>query len=767
MNPVNKGLFKWALAALALAVTVFAVYVVHLDLTVRKQFEGKRWAIPARVYARSLEVYPGLRLSADQLERELQFAGYRNDAHVSHPGSYSRALNVIHLVTRAFDFGDSVEPAREVIVQFTDSHVSAVLNPATSRTLNLLRLDPARIGSFHPLRHEDRVLVRREEIPDMLVNALLAVEDRNFFKHTGVDPRGIVRALWANIKAGATVQGGSTLTQQLVKNYFLHNERTLWRKFNEAIMALLLEAHYDKDEILTAYVNEVFLGQDGDRAIHGFGLASHFYFRRDLKDLNLGQIALLVGMVKGPSYYDPRRHPARSIKRRLVVLNAMKSQGYIDDEQLKAANNLSIQEAQNTLSGINHFPAFLDLVRRHLVRDYREEDLTSEGLKIFTTLNPQVQWQLENTLNTTLTELRAKSGQKDIQTAVVVSDRNSSEILALVGGSTPRSLGFNRALDAIRPIGSLIKPAVYLTAVEQGYTLATLIDDTPLRIPKYDGSEWAPQNFDKKMHGLVPMHEALANSYNVATARLGITLGIENVLATLKRLGVEKDFPPYPAVLLGAAGMSPIEVCQFYQTLAGEGFYSPLRAIHRVLDGDNHVLQRFPLSVEQRIDPVPAFLLNTMLQEVVSDGTAAPLSTYLPPSKKAAGKTGTSDDLRDSWFAGFTGNHVAVVWLGNDDNTPIGLSGSRGALVVWGKLLQALETQPLELLEPAGIEWARVSSPGPAGATSRQQTARFLPFKQGTAPSTANTGYRRSPPQRQEKASDGMQWLKKLFDWLM
>ncbi len=759
---------KWGLSVLTLAAIIFGGYVVHLDLTIRKQFEGKRWAIPARVYARSLELYPGLEFSAEKLERELQFAGYRKDARASFPGSYDRGFDGIHLITRSFDFGDSVEPSRDIAIRFAGSRIKDITDISSGGLVDIVRLDPAKIGSFHPLQHEDRILVRREEIPDLLVKALLAVEDRNFFEHHGVDPRGIARALLANIRAGSAVQGGSTLTQQLVKNYFLHNKRTLRRKLNEAIMALLLEVHYSKDEILTAYVNEVFLGQDGDRAIHGFGLASHFYFRLDLEDLNLGQLALLAGMVKGPSYYDPRRYPDRSTNRRQLVLEAMKSQGYITDEQFSAAVKVSLEETRNTLSGINHFPAFLDVVKRHLVRDYQEKDLTSEGLKIFTTLDPQVQWQLETALKSALADLKTRTGHKDLQAAVVVSTRNNGEVQAVVGGSDPRAIGFNRALDAVRPIGSLVKPAVYLTAIEHGYTLATPLEDTPLRVPKYDGSEWAPQNFDKKMHGVVPLHEALAYSYNVATARLGISVGIENVLATLKRLGVEREFPPYPAVLLGATSMTPIEVCQFYQTLAGEGFYSPLRAIHRVLDGENKVLQRYPLSVEQRIDPAPVFLLNTMLQEVVRRGTAAALSSYLPPTYNTAGKTGTSDDLRDSWFAGFTGDRLAVVWVGKDDNAPIGLSGSTGALILWGRLMEALEPQPLQLTEPADIEWAWVKPPlRDAVESSPQQEAQYLPFIEGTVPSFARVDTRRPSASKPENKGGGLQLLKKFIDWLM
>ncbi|MDA8164687.1 MAG: transglycosylase domain-containing protein, partial [Desulfobacteraceae bacterium] len=399
--------------ALLLPALLLGLYALHLDHQVRLRFEGKRWALPARVYARPLELYAGLALSPEQLTRELNLAGYRPDPGLAAPGSYQRAGGAVRLVTRAFNFGDSKEPSRRLTVRFEGSRVAAVESGA-GKPLPLARLDPAQIGSFYPLVREDRVLVKREEIPPDLVHALLAAEDRDFFSHHGVDPRGILRALWADLRAGATVQGGSTLTQQLVKNMYLSDERTLWRKLNEAIMAVLLELHYSKDEILTAYVNEVFLGQDGQRAIHGFGLASQFYFRRNLRDIDLPQAALLAGLVKGPSAYDPRRHPERSRERRNAVLTAMAACGFITPAAAARARAVPIDRHLDATGGTTLFPAFVDLVRRQLRATYREEDLTGEGLQIFTTFDPQVQWQLEEAIRQTLPRLARQGGRRQL-----------------------------------------------------------------------------------------------------------------------------------------------------------------------------------------------------------------------------------------------------------------------------------------------------------------------------------------------------------------
>jgi len=702
----GKSLFmKWGVRAFLLFLFCSLLYVGYLDKVIRSKFEGKRWSLPAVVYARPLELYPGLAISMPELEEELQLAGYRLDRRAEDPGGYDKQRGVVHLVTRDFNFPDGLEKSGKYTLFFTDNTLTSITRTEGGETVDGLRLDPARIGSFHPKENEDRIVLSRSELPELLVKSLLAVEDHNFYSHSGLDPRAILRALLVNTMAGETVQGGSTLTQQLVKNFFLTNERTLQRKFNEAIMALLLEAHYDKDEILTAYANEIFLGQDGGRAVHGFGLASLFYFRRDLKDLSPAQIATLVGIVRGPSYYDPRKNPERCLKRRQIVLEVMRGRKVIDEQTCKLAKATPLGAQAVTGNGFNRFPAFLDLVRRQLGEDYREEDLTSDGMKIFTTLDPQVQREVEQQLEATIAGLETKTGKSGLEGAVVVTRREGGEILAIAGGRTPMQAGFNRALDARRQIGSLIKPAVYLTALAEGYTLATPVDDTSFTLPNEGGEPWSPANFDGTEHGRVPMYRGLANSLNLATVRIGMNVGVKKVVQTLKDLGVDSDFPLFPSFFLGAVSLTPLEVAQMYQTLASSGFYQPQRAISSVLAANDTVVKRFGISVEQRFSPELIFLLNCALQQVVSDGTAKGLSRFLSSSFNVAGKTGTSNDLRDSWFAGFTGDRLAVVWLGTDDNKTTGLTGASGALVVWGEIMRALHPQPLDLLEPVGIEW--------------------------------------------------------------
>ena len=737
---------------------ILSFYTLYLNNIIKDKFEGRRWSIPAKVYARSLELYPGLKINASQFEKELKLAGYRKDRQSSTQGSFSRNGRRIELVTRQFSFPDGEELSHKLRIQFSSTSISSIYDTEQRRKLSLVRLDPAVIGSIHPKLHEDRMLLGQDEIPQKLKNTLLSVEDRNFYQHYGIDPKGIARAIWTNIRAGATVQGGSTLTQQLVKNYFLTRERTLVRKLNEAIMSLLLEYHYSKDEILTAYINEVYLGQDGRRAIHGFALASEFYFKRPITQLSQPQVALLVGLVKGPSYYNPRNNTQRSLKRRNTVLKVMLDQGLIKQEQYQKAVKTDLGISRRWSLNNSPFPAFLDSVKKQLQENYNQDDLTDKGLKIFTTLNPQVQWAAESALLSQLKSL-GKKRAKELQGAVVVSHRDSAEILAIVGGKNSQEGDFNRAINARRPIGSLIKPAIYLTAIEQGYTLSSLLKDKSFSAKSVKGKLWKPKNFDKKEHGLVPLHVALAKSYNLSTARLGMEIGVDKVLNTVRSLGVETDALPYPAVLLGSLTLSPIQVSQMYQTLADQGFYSPLHTILSVQDENNETLQQYPVRVERRISESSVYLVNANLQEVISMGTGKGLSRYVPSHYNIAGKTGTTNELRDSWFAGFGNNLVAVVWLGRDDNKPAGLTGSSGALRVWGKMMKQLDVGTLDQNQPENIKWFWVDSINQLKLTGRCKNAEYLPFIKGSEPKKTQ-----SCTSVKYKDKNKTNWLERLFN---
>ncbi len=781
--PQKKSRFRFKLPGRP--VRIFALllllglsgYIYYLDVTIREAFDGRKFALPARVYGRALEVYPGLKLTQAQFADELQRLGYHNNPQPEEAASYRNILNGIEFTTRTFVFGDGSQPEQHLRIVFADGKVSLLqMRGGSDADLPLLRMEPPLIGGIYPGHNEDRELIRIGQVPKLLTAALIATEDHKFYSHWGIDPRGIARALYKTV-TGQRIEGGSTLTQQLVKNFFLSSERTLTRKGTEALMSVLLEMHYSKDEILETYLNEVFLGQDANRAIHGFGLASFFYFDRPLDRLEPQEIATLVGMVKGPSVYDPRRHPELALKRRNVVLQQMLSQNVITQAQFVVARQKPLGVVQRAPAGTSPYPAFLQYVQRQLERDYREEDLRSEGLRIFTTLDPFVEHQAEAALQSRLTEIEKarKFAADTLEGAVVVSSTQTGEIQAMVGGRDARYAGYNRALDAQRPIGSLIKPVVYLTALEdpQRYTLITPLDDSPLLWRQPGTPDWKPNNYDRAFHGEVQLRTALAHSYNVATARLGIALGVENILNKLPLFGIEHQPPPFASSLLGAFGLSPIEVSQLYQTFADGGFRTPLRAIRAIVTADGKILQRFPLNVEPVAPPAPVYLLTAALQGVVREGTAQSLGNWLPADLNVAGKTGTTDDLRDSWFAGYSGDRVAVVWVGRDDNKTSGLTGASGAMTVWGEMMKNIQPEPLEPVMPGDVEMVNVDPVSGLRYDDECKEGIMLPFIKGSAPaqtspcgaSSANTpdtkpGEKPGVGQNQGKKN----WFQRLFD---
>jgi penicillin-binding protein 1B len=692
-----------AIAALALA-----IWVIHLDRVVTRQFEGRRWSVPARVYAQPLELYAGAPVRAEDLEEELKRLHYRVGDPAAGPGLYRRSGAAFDVHARRMRFVDEARAPVRVRIR-TDAGGIAALAAYRGGELPLFRLDPPLIGSISPVHGEDRLVLAPDEVPKLLLDGLKLVEDRRFDRHRGVDPRGIARAMWANLRAGRVAQGGSTLTQQLIKSYFLTEEQTLGRKLTEAVMALRLEARFTKQEILNAYVNEVFLGQDGNRAVHGFGLGAQFWFGKPLDELDVAETATLVGIIKGPGYYDPRRRPERAKARRDLVLGIFADGGLITPETAARARR---QPLGISKPGGAYVPGYLDLVRRHLKRDYAEADLAAAGLQIHTSLDPRAQVLAERALARQLKRLDASGKRKGVlEGAVVIAEPDSGDVIAVVGGRNAGFDGFNRALDAKRPIGSLVKPAVYLAALETGrYNAATILDDAPIELKLPDGKRWAPQNYTRQAYGPVPMVYALSESLNLATVRLGLDVGLPKVIDTLVKLGMGRKPAANPALLLGALDMAPLEVAQLYVPLANGGFKTRLRTVRAVVDEKGTPLKRFPVQVEAVSNPATIHQLDRMLTQVLVRGTAA--GARLPDGIVAAGKTGTSNDTRDSWFAGFTGTHLAVVWVGYDDNRTTGLTGGSGALPIWSEVMAGVRSTSWEPSLPDGLDerWIEYST---------------------------------------------------------
>ncbi len=670
-----------------------AAYLYHLNRVITETFEGRRWSVPAQVYAQPLELYPGSDLNLAQMVEELQRLGYRPDAALSAPGTYARLDQALTVYLRAFDFPDGHRQSQRIRLSFGRGGITA-LGDATGRPVPLIRLDPLNIGNFFPHHGEDRLILTPDRVPDLLTGALVAVEDAHFMRHFGFDPLGIARAAWVNLTAGEIRQGGSTLTQQLVKSYYLTNRQTFERKLKELAMAVILELKFSKEDLLNAYVNEIYLGQDGVRAVHGFGLGAQYYFNKPLSELAVHELATLVAIIRGPSYYNPYRHPERAHKRRDLVLSRMFAAGLIDGETLAAGRAAPFQVVEGARSGGAYYPAFMDLVRASLAERYDEEDLTSNGLRVFTTLSPRTQDAVQAALETTLADLEAKRllPPGELQGAIVVADTQTGEIQAVTGGRAAGVNGFNRALNARRPIGSLLKPVIYLAALERGYHLGSTLRDAPVSLAQRGSDPWMPTNFDGEIHGPVPLVRALGDSMNLATVNLGLSLGVDQVAERLTRLTGVAPENPYPSLLLGAEPRTPLEVLSLYGTFASGGFYMPPKSVVVVLDEHGEPLSRHHFRLEQRIDPELARTVIRALEVVMERGTG---KTSRFARLGTAGKTGTSDDYRDSWFAGFDSQHLVVAWVGFDDNRPTGMTGAAGAMKVWDAVLTRLGVNPL------------------------------------------------------------------------
>ncbi|HEY5849712.1 MAG TPA: penicillin-binding protein 1B [Lysobacter sp.] len=738
----RRRLVTWLLAAVGLGLGFLIPYTLYLNHEVGERFGQLRWQIPTRVYARPLELAPGLTLDATTLKTELDAAAYHSGDGVR-PGSYSRTGGRWLISSRGFSDVDGAVPARRIEVVLSGSRVASVRDVGKKRELKTVRLDPARIATLYGQKQEERRLVRLKEVPELLVTGLQAVEDRDFNSHHGIDVTGMIRAAFKNVAAGRAKQGASTLTQQLARSGLLGigREQTLTRKGKEILYAMLIEARYDKGTILEAYFNQVYLGQRGAQAIHGVAAGAEFWFGRDLADLSTEQIALLIGIVRGPSFYDPRRNPERALERRNFVLGEMHETKLIDDAEYKRALEAPLGVTKDPGSvAANRFPAYVDLVRRQLARDYPADALAGAGLSVMSGMSPSAQAMAEGAVARTLKSLDNKR-RPPLQTGLVVTDVHNGEVVAVVGSRSVTEHGFNRAVEAQRPVGSLLKPFVYLLALAQPgkYSLASWVDDSPVTVALGKKKSWNPGNSDGRSHGTVRLIDALAMSYNQATVRVGMQVAPERIGSLIKTLaGIEAE--PNPALILGAVDQSPYAMAQLYQFLASGGEIQPLHAVRGVLDANGRALNRYDKdpAPAQEGDAIAARLITIALQQAVSNGTGTQLVRDGLGRLSPAGKTGTSNDGRDSWFAGWTGDHLAVIWVGNDQNQTTGLYGATGAMRVWSAIFSRLPSAPLKVGDK-GIDWqwtiaSNTTDPDCVGARRFAYVAGFAP---GYAPCPA------------------------------
>jgi len=701
-HPFMRMLLKLTAWLFLITLVVFAGWVWVLDRQVQSRFNTPFESIPAHLYARSYTLKIGDARSLAEMQMALTQRGYRSVPNIQRPGEFKVGRRAIDIYRPAS--GDQPVP-QTVRVSVDGGRVTALTDHRSGNALAQFSLQASLIGNLMAGQMQDRILLKLHEVPQLLLDALLTMEDRRFATHFGVDPLGILRAVVQNIRDGRVTQGGSTLTQQLVKNLYLDNSRTLTRKLNEAMMALIIEQRYSKKEILERYLNTIFLGQAGNRAIHGFGLAAQFYFDRDLENLHPSQLAMLVGMIPAPSTYNPFRNVERATQRRDLVLRSLKQSGYITAGELELYTQAPLGLVQAKQQGASIYPAFSDLLNRELAGSFEPRYLKESGVKVYSTLDEQIQLDAQRRFRDALSGLEKVRGMPagSLQGAMMIVEPQSGEVVALIGGREGKVGDFNRALDARRPIGSLIKPAVYLTALlnPDRYSTMTFVEDAPLTVNLPTG-DWTPRNYDKKFRGELSLYDALINSYNVPAVKVGMDVGLDAVATTLQRLGVYEEISLYPSMLLGASNLSLFEVTQMYQTLANGGKLMPLTTLRTVSTIDDVVLTRFSSRGAQQINASADFLVQDLLRAVAERGTARALQGLMP-GLTLAGKTGTTNSFRDSWFAGFAGNYLAVVWVGKDDNSPTGLTGSSGALRVWAKVMSGLDLQSIDVTPPAGV----------------------------------------------------------------
>ncbi|EOV3142293.1 bifunctional glycosyl transferase/transpeptidase [Enterobacter hormaechei] len=785
-KPRGKRGWFWLLLKLFIVfVVLIAIYGVYLDQKIRSRIDGKVWQLPAAVYGRMVNLEPDMSISKNEMVKLLQATQYRQVTKMTRPGEFTVQAKSIEMIRRPFDFPDSKEGQVRARLTFDGDRLETIENMDNDRQFGFFRLDPRLITMLSSANGEQRLFVARNGFPDLLVDTLLATEDRHFYEHDGISLYSIGRAVLANLTAGRTVQGASTLTQQLVKNLFLSSERSYWRKANEAYMAVLMDARYSKDRILELYMNEVYLGQSGDNEIRGFPLASLYYFGRPVEELSLDQQALLVGMVKGASIYNPWRNPKLALERRNLVLRLLQQQQVIDQElyDMLSARPLGVQPRGGVISPQ---PAFMQMVRQELQSKLGDKVKDLSGVKIFTTFDSVAQDAAEKAAVEGIPALKKQRKLSDLETAMVVVDRNTGEVRAMVGGAEPQFAGYNRAMQARRSIGSLAKPATYLTALSQPnlYRLNTWIADAPISLRQPNGQVWSPQNDDRQFSGQVMLVDALTRSMNVPTVNLGMALGLPAITDTWQKLGVPKDqLHPVPAMILGALNLTPIEVAQAFQTIASGGNRAPLSALRSVIAEDGSVLyQSFP-QAERAVPAQAAYMTLWTMQQVVQRGTGRQLGAKYP-GLHLAGKTGTTNNNVDTWFAGIDGREVVITWVGRDNNQPTKLYGASGAMSIYQRYLANQSPVPLNLVAPEDIVDMGVDASGnficgggmrtlPVWTTNPDALCQQIqpeeptgnPFDQSSQPQQPQQPQQQQPQQQNEKKdSDGVAgWIKDMF----
>ncbi len=717
------GLLLMIAAATAAGLAVTWHYVHRWDAIVSDRFRTHHWDFPSKIYADSLLIYPGMDLKAvgffDRLH-DLDYQAVPGD--VGRKGDYHADARAgrVDVFLRDLPAPAAESGARRVRLSLAGNTVTRIEDSESQNEVYAIELEPELLSGLYQGAWEERRLVTLEGVSPLLLRAIIAVEDQRFYEHHGIDVSGIVRAVWVNLRSGHLVQGGSTLTQQLMKNFFLTDERSLKRKLREALMALIVERRFSKQEILENYVNEIYLGQKGAQGIYGVWEAARFYFAKEPHELSVAEVAMLAGLIKAPNRYSPFRDPERATRRRNHALSLMRKQGDITAEQFTAAVTELLRVAP-VVNQAKDAPYFVDFVRQELAQAYPSDVLTSEGLQIYTALDMHLQHLAEQALQAGVADLerrhprlRAEKPTEQLQACLIAIQPQTGAIKAMMGGRDYRSTQFNRCTQALRQPGSVFKPFTYLAAFEHTrhgdprILPTTRVEDEPFEWA-YDNQVWSPANYKQRYLGLVTVREALELSLNAATARVAHQVGLPPILDMARRMGIRSPLPPYPSVVLGAAEVTPFEVAQAFAVLAGSGLRAEPLSVRKVIDRGGLPIERKPVQVEQVVPADTAYIVTHLLEGVLDFGTGHP-ARRRGFSRPAAGKTGTTNDYRDAWFVGFTPDLLAVVWVGFDQKRPLNLAGGEAALPIWTEFMkQATAGVPATaFVPPPGVTLVRI-----------------------------------------------------------
>lgn len=741
---VVKVLLLLLLLPMIAAAAFLIRYYYIFDGIIETKLGQRHQIAETKIFAAPTVLYPGKPIGFASLVARVRRLGYAEDSGDAH-ASYYRigAANQLRIHNNNTVPDD---PGRTVEIQCAADRIVSIKDAANQTPMERFALKPMMLSNAIDENREKRRFVAYRDLPPVLVNAVLAAEDRRFFSHGGIDPIRIIKALIVNAREGETTQGASTLTQQFVKNYFLTPERTWRRKLSDAYMSILLERRLSKEKIFELYSNEVYLGQGGSFSIVGFGEAANAFFDKSVRDLTLEESAMIAGIITAPNRYTPLRYRDRALARRNLVLDRMAEYGMISARECAAAKSKPLSVKTFSVLNYSDAPYFVDYVQNMLTEKYGDSELALSKYKIYTTLDPDLQQAAFESIQHGIKELDDYFSKRKqpvppgtVQASLIAVDPKNGHILAMVGGRDYGSSQFNRITQSKRQPGSIFKPFVYAAALETAYgntpplTAVSSILDQPTQFT-FDDLEYEPKNFQEEYLGQVTMRQAITKSLNIATIKLAEKVGYGKITELARRLGLNEKIKPYPAMAIGSFEITPLEMVRAYTAFANGGLLSDLTPVLRIHDDNANPVFVAESKPKQVLTPELAFLVTSLLQSVIDHGTgygARERGFTLP----AAGKTGTS---HDGWFAGYTPDLLCIVWVGFDDNRELVLSGSQSALPIWTEFMKkAHHLRPLKgenFAIPEGIVQAEVDPTTGMLATERCLQKEMEYFIKGTEP---------------------------------